>query len=61
MTKDQRQRLAADVRRATGYMGAVVTDDRRAGAEVPEAIGASVLVWRTWAELLETWAENQAE
>jgi hypothetical protein len=61
MTKAQRERLAADVRRGTGYMAAVVTDARRAGVDIPDAIGASVLVWRTWAELLEEWAANQAE
>ncbi len=61
MTKAQRERLAADTRRASGYMGAVVTDARRAGAAIPDAIDASVLVWRTWAELLEEWAANQTE
>jgi hypothetical protein len=61
MTKAQRQRLASDVRRVTGYMGAVVTDAKRAKANLPDAVTASVPVWRTWAELLEEWAANQAE
>jgi hypothetical protein len=61
VTKAQRQRLAADVRRCSGYMSATITDAERAKANIPEAIDASVLVWRTWAELLETWAANQAE
>jgi hypothetical protein len=61
MTKAQRQRLAADTRRCAGYMAAVVTDGERAGADIPQAVTASLPVWRTWAELLETWAANQAE
>jgi hypothetical protein len=61
MTKAQRQRLAADVRRCSGYMAAVVTDAERAKANIPEAVTASVPTWRTWAELLETVADNQGE
>jgi hypothetical protein len=55
---DRRRRLAADVDRVRGYMAAVVTDARRAGAEVPDGVTASVTVWRTWADRLRDWADQ---
>ena len=56
MQSDPRRRLADDARRTAGLMAAVLTDARRRGAEVPDALPASVTVWRSWAGRLADWA-----
>jgi hypothetical protein len=53
---DRRRRLANDAYRVTAFMSAVLTDARRARAEVPDGVAASVTVWRSWAARLDTWA-----
>jgi hypothetical protein len=53
---DRRRRLVDDAYRTRGLMAAVVADARRARAEVPDAVTASVAVWRSWADRLDTWA-----
>ena len=58
MTADRRRRLASDARRVTGYMAAVIADARRAGAEIPDGVTASVTVWRSWAAKLDAWADR---
>jgi hypothetical protein len=55
----RRERLATDARRAVGFMVAVLVDAERAGAEVPDGVAASVVVWRSWAERLQEWAEEE--
>jgi len=55
--QDRRQRLVADVERVRRYMMAVIADARRAGAEVPIGVTASVESWRSWGERLREWAE----
>jgi hypothetical protein len=57
---DPRRRLADDARRTAGLMAAVLTDARRAGADVPDGVAASVTVWRTWAGRLADWAAGGA-
>jgi hypothetical protein len=57
MAGDRRRRLADDTRRTIGLMAAVVADARRARAEVPDGVTASVTVWRSWAARLDAWAE----
>jgi hypothetical protein len=52
MAGDRRRRLADDTRRTIGLMAAVVADARRARAEVPDGVTASVTVWRSWAARL---------
>jgi hypothetical protein len=47
MAGDRRRRLADDTRRTIGLMAAVVADARRARAEVPDGVTASVTVWRS--------------
>jgi hypothetical protein len=54
MAGDRRRRLADDTRRTIGLMAA---DARRARAEVPDGVTASVTVWRSWAARLDAWAE----
>jgi hypothetical protein len=39
-------------------LGAVIADARRAGAEVPVGITASVEICRAWADRLQEWAEE---
>jgi hypothetical protein len=58
-TPSRRQRLVADVDRVRRYAVAVIADARRAGAEVPLGVTASVETWRSWGERLETWAESE--
>jgi hypothetical protein len=53
---DPRRRLADDARRTTGLMASVIADARRAGADVPDGVTASVTVWRAWAGRLAVWA-----
>ena len=53
---DPRRRLADDARRTTGLMASVIADAKRAGADVPDGVTASVTVWRTWADRLAVWA-----
>jgi hypothetical protein len=57
--QDRRQRLVADVERTRGLMVAVIADARRVGAEVPGGVTASVVVWRSWADRLQEWAEQE--
>jgi hypothetical protein len=56
---DRRRRLASDAHRVIGYMSAVLTDARRAQAEVPDGVAASVTVWRSWAARLDAWAVGE--
>jgi hypothetical protein len=53
---NRRRRLADDARRTTGLMVSVIADARRAGADVPDGVAASVTVWRSWADRLAAWA-----
>jgi hypothetical protein len=55
---DRRRRVADDTRRTVGLMVAVVADARRAGAEVPVGVTASVEVWRAWSNRLGDWADQ---
>jgi hypothetical protein len=57
-TPSGRERLVADVDRVRRYAVAVIADARRAGAEVPLGVTASVEIWRTWADRLREWAEE---
>jgi hypothetical protein len=56
MTADRRRRLADDAYRTTGLMASVIADARRARAEIPDDVTASITVWRSWADRLDTWA-----
>jgi hypothetical protein len=58
-TPSRRQRLVADVDRVRRYAVAVIADARRAGAEVPLGVSASVEIWRAWADRLREWAEEE--
>ena len=58
-TPSRRQRLVADVDRVRRYAVAVIADARRAGAEVPLGVTASVEIWRAWANRLREWAEEE--
>jgi hypothetical protein len=58
-TPSRRQRLVADVDRVRRYAVAVIADARRAGAEVPVGVTASVEIWRAWADRLREWAEEE--
>ena len=55
----RRQRLVTDVDRVRRYAVAVIADARRAGAEVPLGVTASVEIWRAWADRLREWAEEE--
>jgi hypothetical protein len=57
--QNRRQRLVADIDRTRGLMVAVIADARRAEAEVPLGVTASIEVWRSWGERLEAWAEEE--
>jgi hypothetical protein len=59
MAADCKRRLVEDVDRTRGLMAATITDARRAGAEVPDGVTASVTVWRSWAARLDAWAEGE--
>jgi hypothetical protein len=59
MAADCKRRLVEDVDRTRGLMAATITDARRAGAEVPDGVTASVTVWRTWADRLLGWADHE--
>jgi hypothetical protein len=56
--QDRRRRLVEDVDRVRRYAVAVIADARRAGAEVPLGVTASIEVWRAWADRLREWAEE---
>jgi hypothetical protein len=56
MTTDRKRRLADDAHRTIGLMAAVLADARRARAEVPDGVTASITVWRSWAARLDAWA-----
>jgi hypothetical protein len=56
--QDRRHRLVADVDRVRRYAVAVIADARRAGAEVPLGVTASIEIWRAWADRLRGWAEE---
>ena len=58
MATDRKRRLVEDVDRTRGLMAATIADARRAGAEVPIGVTASVQVWRTWSDRLLDWAER---
>jgi hypothetical protein len=57
---DRRRRLAGDVHRVIGFMSAVLADARRAEADVPDGVAASVTVWRSWAARLDAWAVGES-
>jgi hypothetical protein len=57
-TADRRRRLANDAVRTIGLMAAVLADARRARAEVPDGVAASITVWRSWAARLDAWADR---
>lgn len=59
MAADRRRRLVDDTHRTIGLMAAVLADARRAKAEVPDGVSASVTVWRSWAARLDAWAEGE--
>jgi hypothetical protein len=54
----RRRRLISDADRVRGYMVAVIADARRADAQVPVGVTASVEVWRAWADRLRDWADQ---
>jgi hypothetical protein len=56
--QDRRRRLVEDVDRTRGLMLATIQDARRASAEVPIGVTASVEVWRAWADRLRELAEE---
>jgi hypothetical protein len=58
-TPSRRQRLVADVERTRGLMVATIADARRAGAEVPIGVTASIEIWRSWGDRLQEWAEEE--
>jgi hypothetical protein len=58
MAVGRRQRVAADVGRAAGWMTVLVMEARQAGAEIPIEITRAVTAWRVWAEILTAWAEE---
>jgi hypothetical protein len=58
MADDRKRRLANDAYRVTAFMSAVLTDARRARAEVPDGVTASITVWRSWAARLDAWADS---
>jgi hypothetical protein len=58
MAVGRRQRVAADVDRAAGWLTVLVTEARREGAEIPIEITRAVVAWRVWAEVLTAWAEE---
>jgi hypothetical protein len=60
MAADRRRRLVDDTRRTIGLMAAVVADARRAQAEIPDPVPASLAVWRTWADSLDAWVDRDA-
>jgi len=60
MATDRKRRLANDAYRTIGLMAAVLADARRAQAEVPDGVTASVTVWRAWAARLDAWAEGES-
>jgi len=59
MAAGRKRRLANDAYRTIGLMAAVLTDARRARAEVPDGVAASITVWRAWAARLDAWAEDE--
>jgi hypothetical protein len=58
MAADRKRRLANDAYRTIGLMAAVLADARRARAEIPDGVTASVTVWRAWAARLDAWADS---
>jgi hypothetical protein len=54
----RRRRLADDADRTIGLLAAVLADARRARAEVPDGVTASITVWRSWASRLDAWADS---
>jgi hypothetical protein len=59
MATDRKRRVASDVHRTIGLMVAVLADARRARAEVPDGVTASITVWRSRAARLDVWAERE--
>ncbi len=55
----QRARLAGEVRRLAGWSHLVAAAARRRGADVPDGVTACSLVWSTWADRLDQWAEEE--
>jgi hypothetical protein len=58
MATDRRHRLVEDVDRTRGLMAATIADARRADAQVPLGVAASVEVWRSWSDRLLDWADS---
>jgi hypothetical protein len=58
MATDRKRRLADDTHRTIGLMAAVLADARRARADVPDNVTASVSAWRAWAARLDVWADQ---
>jgi hypothetical protein len=58
MDGDRMRRLANDTHRTVGLMAAVLADARRAKAEIPDGVTASITVWRSWASRLDAWADS---
>jgi hypothetical protein len=54
-----RQRVAEDAENVRLLMQGVILDARRVGAEVPAGIVASTVLWRSWTERLEAFAQEQ--
>jgi hypothetical protein len=59
MATDRKRRLANDAHRTLGLMAAVLADARRARADIPDGVTASITVWRSWAARLDAWAESE--
>lgn len=58
MELGRRQHLAAEVDRTSRWMLGLVLDLRRSGAEIPVEVTRAVATWRTWAEILDAWADQ---
>jgi hypothetical protein len=50
---DPRARLAQDIRRAAGFMAAIVDEASRLGLPVPDLAAGCVSAWRRWSRHLE--------
>jgi hypothetical protein len=58
--EDRRRQVAEDVRRAAGYMEAIVQQARRLDMAVPGAIVVCVDTWRGWYRALDRQAGERA-
>jgi hypothetical protein len=59
-TTNLRQRVAQDTERARLAMVAAVVDARRAGAQVPIEVTASLVVFAGWTNWLDGWSQTSA-